>query len=121
MAVPPALVVVVEFDPPKFHFVGPVREATVQKLNVILPLLTRNIGSARRDPPVFKQDPNLPVNNWSLEMKGMLTDLPSRMSILYALLRCLEEEGGWKLHDTLANTEDYREVNTFFFTNNTMK
>ena len=121
MAVPPALVVVVEFDPPKFHFVGPVREATIQKLNVILPLLTRNIGSARRDPPVFTQNPSLSMNNWSLEMRGALTDVPSRMSILYAMLRCLEEEGGWRMHDTLANTEDDREVNTFFFTNSTMK
>ena len=121
MAVPPALVVTLTFDPPKVTIVGPIRQTTIAKLNATLPFLTRNVGSIRRDPPVFTTDQRRALNNWTLELKTQVTDEPSRIAFTLALLESLEEEGGWKMRDTHAGTDDFTETYTMFFTNKTMK
>ena len=121
MAVPPALVVTLTFDPPKIAVVGPIRQTTITKLNATLPFLTRNVGSVRRDPPVFVTDSKRALNNWTLELKSQVTDEPSRIAFMLAVLECLEDEGGWKMRDTHAITDDFTETYTMFFTNKTMK
>lgn len=115
MAVAPVLVVSVTFNPPDISIVGPIQESTVTKLNAVLPNLTSISCKGRRDPPQleFKETP---VPHWQVELRGLLSDELSKLSILLSLLDCLEDEGGWGMRDCHALTFEDCEAHKMFFT-----
>jgi hypothetical protein len=115
MAVAPALVVNFSFNPPVVSLSGPVLESTVAKLSEQLPRLTTNSVKGRKAPPTFRHVTQ-PHPHWLLEMEALIADELSQLSIINAVLDCLEDEGGWGMHDTLAYTTDYVDHFTFFFT-----
>lgn len=115
MAVAPALIVSMVFDPPRISIVGPVQESTIMKLNELLPNLTTISSAGRRAPPSFKRvEAQIPT--WDVELRNLLSDEVSKLAIMVAVLDCLEDEGGWSMRDTHALTHDYDEAYKFFFT-----
>ena len=114
MAVPPVLVVNMLFDPPVVEILGPVHDATIAKLNDFLPHLTLNSTQGRRAPAKFEKVAE-PVSHWRIELRGAISNDPSRMAFMLALLDCLDEEGGWSMHDTHGSNTEFQEAHTFFF------
>lgn len=115
MAVAPALVVSIAFEPPQISIVGPIQESTIHKLNELLPHLATNSCQGRRAPPAFVQGA-LPIPHWSIELRNQLADETAKLSMMVAILDCLEDEGGWSMRDTHSLTYDYDEGYQFFFT-----
>ena len=114
MAVPPVLVVTMTFDPPVIQLVGPVPEATIAKLNDYLPHLTLNSALGRKSLPKFVRATE-PVPHWVMELLGLISDDPSKMAMMLAVLDGLEEEGGWSMHDAHSSNNEFEEVHKFFF------
>lgn len=120
MAVAPALVVTFTFNPPVVNITGPIAESSVAKLSEQLPRLTTNNVRGRRSPPKFEFSPE-PAPHWTLEMPTLVSDELSQLSIILAVLDCLEDEGGWSMRDTHANSQDYQDSFTFLFTKKTRR
>ena len=115
MAVPPVLIVSLEFDPPAIHFVGAVQPATLLKLNDLIPKLT-SVGNSRHAAPQFVSY-TTPLPRHFLEVRHQMTTEPTRMAMILAVLECLEDEGGWTMRDTHASLAvDSIECHKFFFT-----
>lgn len=115
MAVPPALVVNFSFNPPLVSIAGPVKESTISKLSELLPQLSTNSCHGRRSPPVFVPH-DIPVRHYILDMASLMSNEPSKMAMMLAVLDCLEDEGCWTMRDCHATLYDYVEHHTFFFT-----
>ena len=120
MAVAPALVAVFTFNPPVVSVSGPIAESTVAKLGEQLPRLTTNSVRGRKTPPTFQHVAE-PHPHWVLEMPTLVSDELSQMTMMLALLDCLEDEGGWSMRDTHAITGDYVDSYTFMFTKKTRR
>ena len=120
MAVAPALVVNFSFNPPVISIAGPVLESTVAKLSDQLPKLTTNSVRGRRDPPTFAHVAT-PQPHWLMELPSLFSDELSQLTMILAVLDCLEDEGGWGMRDTLASSADYIDNYTFFFQKNTQR
>jgi hypothetical protein len=114
MAVPPVLVVNMTFDPPTVKILGQVHDATIAKLNDFLPHLTLNSTQGRRAPPKFERLTD-PTPHWAIELRGAISNDPSRMAFMLAVLDCLDEEGGWSMHDTHGSNTEFEESHSFFF------
>lgn len=114
MAVPPVLVVSMTFDPPAITIVGSIQDATIAKLNDFLPHLTHNSTQGRRPPGKFERLVE-PIPHWAVELRGAISNDQCRMAIMLAMLDCLEEEGGWSLHDTCGCNTEFEENHKFFF------
>lgn len=121
MAVAPALVVNFSFNPPVVSIVGPILESTVGKLSDHIPQLSTVSPHGRKQTPEFefREGPGAP--HWVLEMPTLFANEVSQLSIMLAVLDCLEDEGGWGMHDTHACTGDYVDNYTFFFTKKTQR
>jgi hypothetical protein len=120
MAVAPVLVVNFSFNPPVVSIAGPILESTIGKLSDHLPHLSTISARGRKPPPSFEFRES-PQPHWYLEMPTLLADELSQLSIMLAVLDCLEDEGGWGMHDTHATTGDYIDHYTFFFTKKTQR
>ena len=120
MAVAPALVVNLSFNPPVVSLSGPVAESTVAKLGEQLPRLTTNSVRGRRSPPTF-QFKTEPHPHWVLEMPTLFSDELSQMAIFVAVLDVLEDEGGWSMRDCHAVNSDYVDNHTLLFTKKTRR
>jgi len=120
MAVAPCLIVNVSFNPPVISIVGPVKESTLAKLNDILPRLTTNSVRGRRKPPTFGPSTEYvnvnPPNVAVMDMGSLFADEVAQLSIIVAVLDCLEDEGGWTMTDTHAASYDYTDHYSLFFT-----
>eukprot|EP01062_Namystynia_karyoxenos_P035223 TRINITY_DN25828_c0_g1_i1.p2 TRINITY_DN25828_c0_g1~~TRINITY_DN25828_c0_g1_i1.p2 ORF type:complete len:125 (+),score=37.27 TRINITY_DN25828_c0_g1_i1:95-469(+) len=117
----PNLVVNFYFNPPTIRIMGPIKEATIEKLNEVFPRLTSTVHAHRRGPPVFEKMASPP--HWAITLKGHFCDQLGQSMLFLGLLDALEEEGGWILKDCNAVTmEDidavqqaHYEVCKFFF------
>jgi hypothetical protein len=120
MAVAPALVANFSFNPPVVSLSGPIAESTVAKLSEQLPRLTTNSVRGRKAPPTFRFL-TAPHPHWLLEMPSLVADDISQMTMMLAVLDCLEDEGGWSMRDCHAITADYVDNYTFMFTKKTRR
>ena len=117
----PNLIVNFKFNPPTIQIVGPIKEATVEKLNTVFPRMTSTANGTKSPTPKFVHESTPP--HWHVKLVGQFCDQLGQSMICLALLDALEEEGGWVLKDTNAITmmdtdaiqQSSHEVLKFFF------
>ncbi len=54
-------------------------------------------------------------------MPTLVADELAQLSMMLAVLDCLEDEGGWGMRDTHSITSDYTDNYTFMFTKKTRR
>ena len=92
---PPNLVVMMSFNPPVITLIGPIKEKTVEHLNVLLPSVCTTSKEGRRPPPTFQrrisQASEIPY--WQVELRGQYCDQVGVSFLFSSLFDCLDEEG----------------------------
>eukprot|EP01012_Entosiphon_sulcatum_P051259 TRINITY_DN70400_c0_g1_i1.p1 TRINITY_DN70400_c0_g1~~TRINITY_DN70400_c0_g1_i1.p1 ORF type:complete len:119 (-),score=22.39 TRINITY_DN70400_c0_g1_i1:254-610(-) len=113
MAIPPNLVVNLTFNPPEISIVGPIREATIQKLSQLLPQVCTSSPGTRAEVR-FVRNESPPHWYTKLPMQFCNEELGQPM-VMLAILDALEEEGGWKLKGSNSLNHDDTQVTFKFF------
>lgn len=115
MAIPPNLIINLTFNPPEIAIVGPIREATIQKLQQVLPQVCTSAPGAR--PAVVLSRVESPLHWYCKLPAHFANEELGQTSIMVAILDSLEEEGGWKLMASNAlNHDETKCTYKFFFT-----
>lgn len=115
MAVPPALIVSMTFNPPDVSIVGPIAESTILKLNELLPQLSSLSPLGRKVTPLFEFHEK-PLPHWTLYMKHLVFDEKCQMAAMLTILDCIEHEGCWSMRNSHANAFSDMDTYKFFFT-----
>lgn len=107
------LIVNMTFNPPFITILGPVKEATIGKLNTILPDVCTSTTTQKNKFAFLKHDE---PSYWYGELKSSFANEEVGQSrLVLTLLDCLEEEGGWKLKGSNATNHDVDKVTYKFF------
>eukprot|EP01061_Rhynchopus_euleeides_P027604 TRINITY_DN44887_c0_g1_i1.p1 TRINITY_DN44887_c0_g1~~TRINITY_DN44887_c0_g1_i1.p1 ORF type:complete len:124 (+),score=34.41 TRINITY_DN44887_c0_g1_i1:98-469(+) len=114
---PPNLVVMMSFNPPVITIIGPIKEKTVEHLNVLLPSVCTTSKDGRKPLPKFqkKVSPGAESGFWHVELRGQYCDQVGTSFLFSALFDSLDEEGRWRLNDTNAVSTPEGETYKFFF------
>ena len=109
------LIVNLTFNPPLINIIGPVRDATVQKLNAILPEVCTSTQTANpKNKFAFVRRERPPC--WQGQLASSFANEEVGQSrLVLALLDCMEEEGDWKLKGSNAQCHDVDKVTYKFF------
>lgn len=109
------LIVNLTFNPPLIHVLGPVRDATIQKLNAIMPeVCTSTQTNNARNAFQFTRKERPPCWEGKLD-HSFANEEVGQSRLVLSVLDALEEEGDWKLKGSTAQTHDVDKVTYMFF------
>ena len=113
---PPNLVVMMSFNPPVITIIGPIKEKTVEHLNVLLPSVCTTSKEGRKGAPTFQKKitPATDCPHWQVELRGQYCDQVGISSLFSALFDSLDEEGMGFLEGGCYFTMQYFDLSHFF-------
>ena len=107
------LIVNMTFNPPFITIIGPIKETTIQKLNVELPLVCTTVATQKLKFAFTRIDE---PPHWAGELRtSFANEEIGQSKLVLGLLDALEEEGGWKLKGSNATNHDVDKATYKFF------
>eukprot|EP01005_Ploeotia_sp_CARIB1_P001449 NODE_378_length_893_cov_371.112272_g370_i0.p1 GENE.NODE_378_length_893_cov_371.112272_g370_i0~~NODE_378_length_893_cov_371.112272_g370_i0.p1 ORF type:complete len:120 (-),score=24.86 NODE_378_length_893_cov_371.112272_g370_i0:373-732(-) len=114
MAIPANLIVNMCFNPPECYIIGPIKEATVNKLSATFPGVCTSSPGQKGGNKAFIRIENPP--HWYANLSAAYCNEEMGQSqLMLTILDSLEEDGSWKLKGSNAINHDESKVTYKFF------